>query len=303
MRCAAFRVLVRLAASLAMVASAVPCTAGLFYNRQTFELGSQSTTTIDFEGLAGPPANYTAYPAGLSLAGVQFQGGISGPPPQQSLYVIDPLYHPDYDRGSGDVLSPGVPDGQLIFDLPAGTKAVGFDVVTFGSPNENGVDVVASSGGGDPVLQFGRAEGPVSGRAFVGFTSDTAIARIMITPSAAAITWIDNVRFGQPSSALVRGDANGDGRIDEADYNHWAEHYLQISRSFDQGDFNGDGIVDGADYTHWADQYSPQVSFAAAATPEPSTRALAAVALGLMLLRSVRCRTGRASLISAPARR
>ncbi len=282
MRCLIYSTMPRGVLFVLLLTSAAPSQAALFYSRPTFELGSQATTAIDFEGLAGPPANFMSFPAGLSLDGVKFTGQIPGAPPTASLFVIDPKYAADYSRGSGDVLSPGTTDGQLIFELPAGTKAVGFDIATFGSPSDSVAFVVASSGGGDPILQFAQASGPASGRAFVGFTSATPIARVTITPSASGITLIDDVRFGLPSPALVAGDANGDGWIDSSDYTLWADHYLQIGRSFDEGDFNADGIVNGGDYTLWADHYSSQHLFAATATPEPSTLALGSIAVSLI---------------------
>lgn len=255
----------------------------LFYSRPTFELGSEATTDVTFDDLAGPPSFYTAYPAGLTLAGVGFRGTGPGEPPSGSLFVIDPLYHDDYNRGSGDVLSPGIADGKLTIELPPGVTAVGFDVATFGGAGANHALVVASSGGPDPLLIFGSVEGPESGLGFVGFSSTAPIVRVTITPSAWGITLIDNLRFGQLSAALAPGDANGDGVVDGSDFTLWADHYLQVGRSFDQGDFNGDGIVDSADYTLWADHYSVAVSPLVAggallttATPEPATWALAA---------------------------
>jgi hypothetical protein len=264
-----------------------PASGTLFYNRKTFELGAHATTDVTFEGLAGLPANYTPYPAGLELNGVQFQGEIPGDPPSESLFVIDPLYHTDYNRGSGDVLSPGIVDGQVTIELPGGITAVGFDIATFGSAGDNLAFVVASSGGPDPVLIFATTDGPESGRAFVGFSGDTPIIRVTIVPSASAILLIDNLRFGQISPALLPGDANGDGFVDAGDYTAWADHFFQIGRSFDQGDFSADGIVDGADYTLWADNFAEK-PFAATlllstATPEPSTLLLAVVGGGLAL--------------------
>lgn len=263
--------------------AATPVRAALFYSRQTFELGTQDTTTISFDGLASPPANYASYPAGLVLAGVEFAGQAPGEPATPSLFVIDPLYHADYDRGSGDVLSPGTADGWLTIELPAGVQAVGFDIATFGAPGENRAQVVASSGGPDPMLSFGSALGPETGRAFVGFTSTTPIARLTIHPNAFGVVLIDNLRFGQPSLALTPGDANGDGLVNGADYTLWADNFLEVARSFDLGDFNGDGIVDAGDYTLWADNFAPS-DLLAAATPEPSTNLLLAIGAGVILV-------------------
>ncbi len=50
------------------------------------------------------------------------------------------------------------------------------------------------------------------------------------------------------------GDANGDGKVDGADYTLWADHY-KTAGGWAGGDFNNDGTVDGADYTIWADNF------------------------------------------------
>lgn len=84
--------------------------------------------------------------------------------------------------------------------------------------------------------------------------------------------------------ALVLGDANGDGVVDDDDYACWLEHYLQSSQDWASGDFNGDGVVDAADYTLWADSYAP--GEAIANTPEPGSLALALLgAAGLFVIR------------------
>lgn len=53
--------------------------------------------------------------------------------------------------------------------------------------------------------------------------------------------------------SLVLGDANGDGKVSEADKKIMNAHFLELASSANEGDFNGDGIVDGGDYTVWAD--------------------------------------------------
>ncbi|MBL9123562.1 MAG: dockerin type I repeat-containing protein [Planctomycetaceae bacterium] len=99
----------------------------------------------------------------------------------------------------------------------------------------------------------------------------------------------DSLRVDLP--ALIPGDANGDGRVDGADYTIWADHFLLTNQSIATGDFTGDGRVDGADYTVWADHYNPGKALATAASelpsassvPEPSALWLAALGAGLAL--------------------
>jgi parallel beta-helix repeat protein len=59
-----------------------------------------------------------------------------------------------------------------------------------------------------------------------------------------------------PTSAPKPGDANGDGKVDEADYAIWLSHFGQtVTGEASVGDFNGDGKVDGIDYTIWVNNY------------------------------------------------
>lgn len=61
-----------------------------------------------------------------------------------------------------------------------------------------------------------------------------------------------------PTSAPVVkiGDANGDGKVDGADYTPWVLHYGETTanKALD-GDFNEDGRVDGVDYSIWLLNY------------------------------------------------
>jgi len=66
--------------------------------------------------------------------------------------------------------------------------------------------------------------------------------------------------FGQivqssPTPTVKPGDANGDNRVDELDYNIWYSHYNQPLSGISNGDFNGDSKVDGMDYSIWVNNY------------------------------------------------
>jgi hypothetical protein len=54
----------------------------------------------------------------------------------------------------------------------------------------------------------------------------------------------------------VAGDANGDGRVDIADYVIWIEQYGNYNPTPNKDpDFNNDGRVDGKDYIIWLSNY------------------------------------------------
>ena len=96
--------------------------------------------------------------------------------------------------------------------------------------------------------------------------------------------------------ALLPGDANGDGCVDDLDLTALAVHWQQSTNLWEDGDFNGDGIVDDLDLTalavNWQQGCGGGGSFAdALATngviPEPATLSLFALAgVGLLRRRS-----------------
>jgi hypothetical protein len=55
-----------------------------------------------------------------------------------------------------------------------------------------------------------------------------------------------------PTPTIKPGDANGDGKVDEADYGIWLAHFATtVTGGASVGDFDGSGIVDGVDYVIW----------------------------------------------------
>jgi hypothetical protein len=80
-------------------------------------------------------------------------------------------------------------------------------------------------------------------------------------------------------TAAAPGDANRDGRVDQADYVIWYSHY-GASGGWSEGDFTSDGLVDQADNTIWYNNYGVGSS----GVPEPATLSLLALG-GLAILR------------------
>ncbi len=77
------------------------------------------------------------------------------------------------------------------------------------------------------------------------------------------------VFFVSPLSVYAQsganGDANGDGKVDNLDYNIWLGYYGQtVNDGVKSGDFNLNGLVDGIDYTIWLTTYGTVI------TPPPS---------------------------------
>ena len=77
----------------------------------------------------------------------------------------------------------------------------------------------------------------------------------------------------------VPGDFDDDGLVNAADLSLWTAAYGATT----VGDANNDGVSNGADFLIWQNNRSPAVVGAAGAVPEPTTAALAAAGLGLMI--------------------
>jgi len=82
------------------------------------------------------------------------------------------------------------------------------------------------------------------------------------------------------------GDANGDGRVDNDDYDTWYDNYLKSTdKGSLEGDFNGDGRVSGIDYSVWLSNYgfapspSPTSTPTSVPTPIPTPTPITATPL------------------------
>ena len=87
-------------------------------------------------------------------------------------------------------------------------------------------------------------------------------------------------------SALIPGDADGDGDVDGDDFNAWGGNFPTASgATLAQGDFDGDGDVDGDDFNVWGGNFpypGPGAASAVSEVPEPASLAL--IGLGAIAL-------------------
>ena len=74
--------------------------------------------------------------------------------------------------------------------------------------------------------------------------------------------------------AVIPGDYNLSGAVDNGDYNVWRAEYGEVMESLADG--NGDFAVDAADYTIWRDNLGKTL----ASVPPDAPRNVDAVAVG-----------------------
>ncbi|MEN0109548.1 MAG: S8 family serine peptidase [Planctomycetota bacterium] len=94
-----------------------------------------------------------------------------------------------------------------------------------------------------------------------------------------AIAW-----WADKSAPIGGGDLDGNGMIDQQDYNAWASAYGSVVSPGTGGDANGDGLINAADYTLWRDAFALAQAAAtqsASVTPEPTTVVLVLAAVAL----------------------
>ena len=93
--------------------------------------------------------------------------------------------------------------------------------------------------------------------------------------------------FRIATNALLAGDYNADGEVDETDYTVWKASFGSTSALAADG--NGNGVVDAADYTVWRNHLGTSVHTGSGVgtvspVPEPASAAIFAQLLGLLTL-------------------
>jgi hypothetical protein len=170
----------------------------VFTDRPTWLAATSSVNTIGFEGIA--PANgFALYngtagnPDTLTIGSVSFQG-FDHASPANDLEVNNQ----DPSWGTGAVLQ-GPPhydlNSRIVATVGAGVFAVGSDVYNNagGNPDSGTVNVVLSIDG--TVYTVNTVAG-LSGHAFIGFVSGSAITSISFFPESADQVVIDNFATG-----------------------------------------------------------------------------------------------------------
>jgi cytochrome c peroxidase len=116
----------------------------------------------------------------------------------------------------------------------------------------------------------------------LGLTEQQVLQLVAFLETLTDETFLTSELFSDPFVTLP-GDYNGDGVVDNADYDVWADNYGDEASLVADG--NADGVVDAADYTVWRDNVGltweslSSLASLTTATPEPSAVALVGLAI------------------------
>lgn len=205
---------------------------------------------------------------GGTLYGVTEQGGGSGLGTVFSIAVNGTGYQTLHDFTGGD-FDGASPVGGLTL---VGDKL--FGVTREAGPSDLGAVFSMSTSGAGYELRhaFSGGDGatPLAGLTYDGQT-------LYGTTSEGGLG--GGVVYSIDPQA-VRGDYNGDGVVDAADYTVWRDTLGSTSQLAADGDFSG--TVNQADFDVWANRYGDTASAFGVAAPEPTGTALCFAAVAAL---------------------
>jgi hypothetical protein len=155
---------------------------------------------------------------------------------------------------------------------------------------QGGVHYVITGGGGAEL--HGGASGGGSGSYFLDWHFCMIDASVYgLDVEVYGINGANDLRHAfyiDSGVAVILGDANRDGIVNEEDASIMAAHWQQTGMDWAHGDFNNDGVVDEEDASILASHWQETAEWANAPVPEPGMLVLLAGAL-LSLLVWRRC--------------
>jgi hypothetical protein len=193
-----------------------------------------------------------------------------------------------YAGGSGDIptadlIGPNVNDGLLHHLVAISENGVSTRLWVDGTLVATGAaPTVANAGNLD--LYIGENVG-ARGRYWDGLIDDVAIWNRPLLDAEVASLWNGGTgaALGSLIPAVVPGDVNGDGAVNNADFEAIRLNFLQSVAARADGDLNADGFVDFADFREW--KASVPGAGSGVAIPEPTAYLLVVgIGLGIPLL-------------------
>ncbi|MGL4514244.1 MAG: PQQ-dependent sugar dehydrogenase [Lacipirellulaceae bacterium] len=246
------------------------------FDRQTGELWIADVGQGDREEVNREPAGAAGRNYGWRLREGSIPtpaSGIGGPAP---VGAIDPTY--EYSHGSGALQGDSI-TGGYIYRGPDPTLQGWYYFADFVDSNYWRFNPSDPAGTVQNLnTLFGGASRPFNP---VSFAEDAAGNLYVLAGNG-------NM-FRMNTNALIGGDYNGDGVVNQGDYDRWAAAYGMTGTNAADG--NADGVVDAADYTVWRDNLGATAQGApptgpALSTPEPGAAVLLAFGAASLSRRS-----------------
>jgi hypothetical protein len=180
-----------------------------------------------------------------------------------------------YAGGVGDIptmdgVGPDVNDGALHHLVAISENGVSTRLWVDGTlVDTGGAPTVANAGNLD--LYIGENVG-ARGRYWNGLIDDVAIWNRPLTDAEIGSLWNGGTgaSLGSLIPAVVPGDVNGDGAVNNTDFEAIRLNFLQSVTARADGDLNADGFVDFADFREWKASAPGVGSSLAASVPEPN---------------------------------
>ncbi len=188
-----------------------------YSDRASFTSAAQGLSTIDFEGVA-PNSGFQLFKreGHFVTAGIDFRPGGGARFGPGHVTIVGGMHYagPAFETTSGAKLtwSPPNQPGNAYLDitLPSGITAVGLDLWAL-QPYTSPIEVVVNTSGGIRTVTINTPARPAAG--FVGFTSNTSITSLRITPAKGQTGLvIDNFTLGRQNKTAAAKSANDSSR-------------------------------------------------------------------------------------------
>lgn len=201
-----------------------------------------------------------------------------------------------FSSEGGSVNLKSHPDQGVVLHTPTTSYPPGFNIVAEFDMPVYGVSAEVGTASDHSVTMYGYgASGqllgsvtsePISSYPTFGetltFSSETPIASLQwFSSEERAGVLIDNLALNVDDAEL-RGDFNGDGAADAADYSLWRDNLDRVVAPGWGPDANQDGLIDTGDLAVWRSHYGELGAGLAATVPEPIGLGLLAIG-GLLL--------------------
>jgi hypothetical protein len=192
------------------------------------------------------------------------------------------------DIPNADLVGPDVNNTSLHHLVAISENAVSTRLWVDGALVATGpAPTVANAGNLD--LYIGENVG-ARNRYWEGLIDDVAIWNRPLLDSEIASLWNGGTgaAVGSLIPAVVPGDVNGDGVVNNTDFEPIRLNFLQSVTARADGDLNADGFVDFSDFREWKDNAAGVGSNLAVSVPEPAAYLLV-VGMGLGMSLWTRC--------------